>query len=98
LTARLRHPETLELIALNNMGDSRVRPMKTAMPELFNDVDLFPGAPRLRTQIHDQHAALVPDAPPAVSRTGRAAGCLMWAGVTNSYYSIDRSTGVGGVF
>jgi CubicO group peptidase (beta-lactamase class C family) len=87
---RVLRPETVELMALNNMGDNRVGRMKTAIPALSNDVDLFPGMPKtwgLSFMINTQRAA-----------TGRSAGSLMWAGLANSYYWIDRSTGVGGVY
>ncbi|MGH8516063.1 MAG: 1,4-butanediol diacrylate esterase, partial [Panacagrimonas sp.] len=30
--------------------------------------------------------------------TGRKAGGLLWAGICNSYYWIDRTTGIGGVY
>jgi methyl acetate hydrolase len=30
--------------------------------------------------------------------TGRPAGTLMWAGLANSYYWIDRVNGIGGVY
>lgn len=87
---RVLRPETVELMSLNNMGDNRVGPMKTAIPSHSNDVDILPGMAKtwgLGFMINTRRTA-----------TGRAAGSLAWAGLANSYYWIDRSTGVGGVY
>ena len=34
----------------------------------------------------------------AKAPTGRPAGGLMWAGLANTYFWIDQSTGIGGVY
>jgi CubicO group peptidase (beta-lactamase class C family) len=83
-------PETVDLMSRNNMGDTRVTLLKTNMPPLTNDAEFFPGLPKswgLSFQINEAKAP-----------TGRPAGGLMWAGLANSYYWIDPSTGIGGVY
>ncbi len=88
--ARVLAPETVELMARNHMGETCVRMLRTAMPAVSNDAELFPGTPKswgLSFQINE-----------APAPTGRAAGTLMWAGLANSYYWIDVRRGIGGVF
>jgi methyl acetate hydrolase len=83
-------PETVDLMSRNNMGDSRVTLLTTAAPPLSNDAEFFPGVSKswgLSFQINEDKAP-----------TGRPAGGLMWAGLANSYYWIDPSTGIGGVY
>ncbi|HEU0062247.1 MAG TPA: serine hydrolase domain-containing protein [Hyphomicrobiaceae bacterium] len=83
-------PETVDQMARNNMGDARVSLLKTVAPTLSNDAEFFPGMSKtwgLSFQINDEAAP-----------TGRPAGGLMWAGLANSYYWIDPTTGIGGVY
>jgi methyl acetate hydrolase len=83
-------PETVDLMIRNNMGDNRVTQLKTAAPPLSNDAEFFPGMPKtwgLSFQINTEKAP-----------TRRPAGGLMWAGLANTYFWIDPSTGVGGVY
>ena len=82
--------DTVRQMTVNQMGDLRVVPMVSAMPQLTNDAEFFPGVPKswgLSFQINEE---------PVV--TGRPAGTLMWAGLANSYYWIDRVNGIGGVY
>jgi methyl acetate hydrolase len=83
-------PETVDTMARNQMGECRVRAVKTAMPPLSNDAEFFPGMPKtwgLSFMINTERAP-----------TGRSAGSLAWAGLANSYYWIDPTKGVGGVY
>jgi CubicO group peptidase (beta-lactamase class C family) len=83
-------PETVDMMARNQMGECRVRAVKTAMPPLSNDAEFFPGMPKtwgLTFMINTEQAP-----------TGRSAGSLAWAGLANSYYWIDPKQGVGGVY
>jgi methyl acetate hydrolase len=83
-------PETVKLMTRYNMGDSRVTLLKTTAPALSNDVEFLPGVPKtwgLGFQINMEKAA-----------TGRPSGGLMGAGFTNTYYWIDPTTGIGGVY
>ena len=45
--AQVLRPETVALMDANHIGDSPAGVWRTALPELSNDVDLFPGM-RLR--------------------------------------------------
>lgn len=88
--AQVLKPETVDLMTRNNMGDSRVTLLKTAAAPLSNDAEFFPGLHKswgLSFQINEEKAP-----------TGRPAGGLMWAGLANSYYWIDPTNGIGGVY
>lgn len=83
-------PETVDMMARNQMGECRVRPLKTAMPPLSNDAEFFPGMSKtwgFTFMINPEEAP-----------TGRTAGSLAWAGLANSYYWIDPKKGIGGVY
>lgn len=89
-TTQVLKPETVDLMSKNNMGDVRVTLLKTAAPPLSNDAEFFPGVPKgwgLSFQINLDKAP-----------TGRPGGGLMWAGLANSYFWIDHTTGIGGVY
>jgi methyl acetate hydrolase len=88
--AQVLQPETVDTMARNQMGECRVRAVKTAMPPLSNDAEFFPAMPKtwgLTFMINTEQAP-----------TGRTAGSLAWAGLANSYYWIDPQKGVGGVY
>jgi methyl acetate hydrolase len=88
--ARVLRPETVALMAKNHIGAIEVGVLKTAMPGLSNDVELFPGMSKkwgLSFLINTQQAP-----------TGRSAGSLAWAGLANTYFWIDRTRRVAGVF
>lgn len=87
---RVLQPETVELMGTNQMGDLRVEPLLTAAPPFTLDAEFFPGEPKswgLSFQINE-----VP------GFTGRPAGTLMWAGLANSFFWIDRENGIGGAY
>jgi CubicO group peptidase (beta-lactamase class C family) len=87
---RILRPETVALMGMNHMGDCRVRMLKTALPARSNDAEFFPGVPKawsLAFQINLQPAP-----------TGRAAGSMSWAGLTNCYYWIDPMSNLAGVY
>src|SRR5206468_1449920 len=83
-STRVLRPETVATMAQNHIGPLEVGgPMKTAIPPLSNDVDLFPGMSKkwgLSFLINTQQAP-----------TGRSAGSLAWAGLANTYFWIDRT-------
>jgi methyl acetate hydrolase len=88
--AQVLRRETVDLMAQNHIGPLEVGAMKTAMPGLSRDVELFPGMSKkwgLSFLINTQP---VPG--------GRAAGSLAWAGLANTYFWIDRARQVCGVF
>jgi methyl acetate hydrolase len=86
---RILRPETVKEMGINQIGDLNVLPMKTAIPAVTNDVDLFPGMVK---KWGLGYMITMEDAP-----TGRSAGSLAWAGLGNTYYWIDPVKGVTGV-
>ena len=87
--AELLRPEAVALMGQNQIGDIPLGIMKTAMPELSNDVDLFPGVRcghGLASVVNAQQGP-----------NGRTAGTLTWAGLFNTYYWIDPQKHVTGV-
>ncbi len=83
-------PETVDLMACNSMGSTRVSMLKSFIPQRSNDAEFFPGMPKgwgLTFQINNEKAP-----------TGRPAGGLMWGGLSNCYFWIDPATGVCGVY
>ena len=87
---RILKPETVATMSRNQMGELRVRMLPTNAPALSNDAEFFPGEEKswgLTFQINEHPAS-----------TGRSAGTLMWAGLTNCYYWIDPARDLAGVF
>lgn len=86
---RVLKPETvLHHLTLNQIGNCQVRVLKAAIP-LTADAEFFPGVRKrwsLGFQINEEPTC-----------TGRPAGSLSWAGLANSFYWIDPSTGIAGV-
>jgi methyl acetate hydrolase len=85
---RILKAETMELMSRNQIGDLNVPSMKSADPTLINDFMLPPEIP------HKWSLAWIINTKPLP--TGRPAGSLMWAGLTNCYYWIDPANGIGG--
>ena len=88
--AQVLRPETVEQMAQSHIGPLEVGPMKSAIPGLSNDVELFPGISKKWGLSWVINTSPLP--------TGRAAGSLAWAGLANTYFWIDRSKRVCGVF
>src|SRR5262245_49064013 len=88
--AQVLGPATVDQMAKNAMGPLRVTLLRTVAPPLSNDAEFFPGLPKswgLSFMINEQ-----------VAPTGRSAGSLAWAGLANTYFWIDPSKQMGGVF
>jgi methyl acetate hydrolase len=88
--AHVLRPETVEQMTQNHIGPLEIGTMTTAIPPLSNDVELFPGMSKkwgLSFLINPQPLP-----------TGRSAGSLAWAGLANTYFWIDRTRPVCGVF
>jgi methyl acetate hydrolase len=82
-------PETVALMAENQIGNLKAGILRTTNPALSNDVDLFPGV-QLRWGLgHMINIDPVPG--------GRRAGGLTWAGLLNTYYWIDPTMRLAGV-
>ena len=85
---RVLKPETVRMAEANGLGDMKIKSLPGVMANLSNEAEFFPGAPKswaYSFMINDT------DAP-----TGRPAGSLAWAGLTNCYFWIDRRNGLGG--
>ena len=87
--ARLLRPETVALMHQNHTGNIPAGILKTEMPNLSNDVDLFPGA-QIRWGLGYM---LNLQAGP----NGRSAGTVSWGGIFNTYYWLDPAKKVTGV-
>ena len=88
--AQVLRRETVDQMSQNHIGAIEIPVLKTAIPPLSNDVALFPGIGKkwgLSFLINTQP---VPG--------GRSAGSLAWAGLANTYFWIDRTKKVCGVF
>ncbi len=86
---RILTPEGAHSLGINHMGDCRVYNLKAAIP-LTNDAEFFPSIPKswsLAFQINHQETP-----------TGRPAGGMMWAGLANSFYWVDQTNGIAGVY
>jgi CubicO group peptidase (beta-lactamase class C family) len=83
-------PDTIALMTRNQIPGVDIGILKTAMPPLSNDVELFPGMKKgwgLSFLINEAQAP-----------SGRSAGSVAWAGLANTYFWIDRTKRVCGVF
>jgi len=82
-------PETVATMSQNHIGDLNMGKMPAAIPQVTNDVDLYPDQDKkwgLSFMINTQRTA-----------EGRSPGSLAWAGLANTYYWLDPSGNVGGV-
>jgi len=87
---RVLKPETVATMCENHIGELRVQNLETVAPPFTNDAELFPGEPKswgLTFQINE-----------SAVHTGRPAGTLMWAGLANSYFWIDKTNEIGGAY
>ena len=86
---RLLRPETVAEMGRNQIGALRFRPMRTALPEMSNDFDPFPGMD-LRWGL-----GFLINMEPVPGR--RAAGSLAWAGLGNTWFWLDPASGLAGL-
>ena len=86
--AQILKPETVALMSRNAMGDVNVRALKGVLAWRSNDVDFIDGMKWGLTFLIN----------PRPMATGRSANSLAWAGLMNSYYWIDPTKKVTGVF
>ncbi|MBM85333.1 MAG: 1,4-butanediol diacrylate esterase [Rhodospirillaceae bacterium] len=87
---RILEAGTVETMSANQMGDCRVVELRTCDEKRSLDAELFPDLPKtwgLTFMINEE------DAP-----TGRPAGSLGWAGLSNCYFWIDPVNGLSGVY
>lgn len=85
---RVLQSSTVERMCLDGLTQFGSTGWKTSIPSLSNDGEFFPG---LRKGWAYTFMTNREDTP-----SGRPADSLMWAGLANTFYWIDRKTGVGG--
>jgi methyl acetate hydrolase len=84
--ATILRRETVAEMAQNHIGPLLVEPLRSVVASSSHDVELFPGSPKkwgLSFLINTEPV-----------RGGRAAGSLAWAGLYNTYFWLDPTTGV----
>ncbi len=87
--AVLLRPETVALMGQNHTGALEVGTLRSAVPEMTNDLFLMPGIGKgwgLSFLINTE-----------ATPTGRSAGSMAWAGMGNCYYWLDPNRDVCGV-
>ncbi|UFS60824.1 serine hydrolase domain-containing protein [Subtercola endophyticus] len=85
---QILRPETVAWAVKNDLGDLTVKKLTGVIPTLSNDAEFFPGQTKSWSytfMVNDEQAP-----------TGRPAGAIGWAGLTNLFYWIDRQNGVAG--
>jgi methyl acetate hydrolase len=87
--ATILRPESVALMAANQIGPLDAGRIRSALPERANDFDPLPGIPCKFGLGFLINTELGPN--------GRSAGSLGWAGIYNSYYWLDPKAGVAGV-
>jgi methyl acetate hydrolase len=85
---RVLKPETVAQMAQDGLGPIESTAWKSSIPSLTNDGEFFPGVKKGWAYTFMTNREETP--------SGRPADSLMWAGLANCYYWIDRKTGVGG--
>lgn len=87
---RILKAETVDAMGENQIGDLLISGFKTSDPAVLNDMPLPPEIP------HNWGLAYMLNQKTFI--TGRKPGSMMWAGICNSYYWIDPTTGVAGAY
>lgn len=85
---RVLSASTVAAMSANAMGELRCRPLKSAAPTSSNDIDFIDG------MVWGLGFLIIPGPMP----TGRSAGSLAWAGFANSFFWIDPTKNVAGVY
>jgi CubicO group peptidase (beta-lactamase class C family) len=85
---RILEERTVQRMGEGHIGDLPLRELRTTNADLSRDVDFFPGVAKT------WGLGFLVNTEPLEGR--RTAGSLSWAGFFNTYYWIDRTTGVCG--
>jgi methyl acetate hydrolase len=85
---RVLQAKTVDFMSRNGLGELKVGGWPTSIPSLTNAGEFFPGLAKSWA-----YTFMVND---EATPSGRPAGSLMWAGLGNLYYWIDRQNGIGG--
>lgn len=81
-------PETVEFMSRDGLGPLECGGWTTSIPSLSNSGEFFPGVPKGWAYSFMTNRQPTP--------SGRPANSLMWTGLANSFFWIDRQTGIGG--
>ncbi|MGR8918229.1 MAG: serine hydrolase domain-containing protein [Gammaproteobacteria bacterium] len=87
---RVLEADTVRRMAQNGLGELESGGWVTSNPQFANTGEFFPGVRKTWAYTFQRNEEPAP--------TGRPAGQLAWAGLANTYYWIDRETGVGGIW
>jgi methyl acetate hydrolase len=87
---RVLQPSSVQLLRENAIGNMRVRCLESVLPEVSNNAEFLPGIPKSWSLGFMRNEAPVP--------TGRSTGSLAWGGFYNTYYWIDPTAGIGGIY
>lgn len=79
-----------EWVFTNQIGELRIRELRSTNLELSQHAKFFPGDPKGHSLVGQVN--LVP------ASTGRSAGTLAWAGMANCYFWVDPVASVAGVY
>ncbi len=82
-------PDTVALMGRNHIGELAVTPLRTAVPALSADVDLFPGTGKTWGLSFLRTTEALP--------SGRGAGSLCWSGLYNTSFWLDPGRGMTGL-
>jgi methyl acetate hydrolase len=85
---RVLKAETVQQMSKDGLGKLQSTGWTTSIPSLTNDGEFFPGVEKGWAYTFMTNREETP--------SGRTAGSLMWAGLANTFYWIDRKKGVGG--
>jgi methyl acetate hydrolase len=83
-------PETVHTMAQNHIGDLNCGELRTVAPPLAHTANFFPGMPQKWGLSFLINTAQTPQ--------GRSPGSLAWAGLANTFFWIDPTKRVTGVF
>ncbi len=83
-------PETVQMMSQNHIGDIDCVELKTVAPPFSNNADFFPGMQQKWGLSFLINTAQTPQ--------GRSTGSLAWAGLANTFFWIDPTKRVTGVF
>ncbi len=87
---RVLAASTIDLMCQNAIGDLAIPKLVSVMPVFSNDIEFLPGVKK------GWGYSWLINLEPAPS--GRSAGSLAWAGLSNSFFWIDPARGIGGVY
>jgi len=87
---RLLQERTVAWLLRGAIGDLPITPLASAMPHLSHSVDFYPETPKTWSL-----GGLINQTP---LPSGRSAGSLMWAGIANTYFWVDATCNMAGIF